>query len=161
MKTTVLSIFEDDKVCPELHRLVRRKVFHSTTLAGYNAILSSKAILSARDNNIERVWNYSSYFYRLGHVSFCDFYHSTRWSDIRDGVMKYTFYRHHNQRYAYLLMLKPIHYDKLTTWSDIKFDATHQVVPHIESGLPSPVPLNFFDEVIAIDHGEQPTLMPR
>jgi len=75
--------------------------------------------------------------------------------------MKYTFYRHHNQRYAYLLMLKPIHYDKLTTWSDIKFDATHQVVPHIESGLPSPVPLNFFDEVIAIDHGEQPTLMPR
>jgi hypothetical protein len=140
---------KDERLMP----LLKNRIFHSTSEVGYHGIAACGEVLSAKDHNIERQWpNAPSLFYGLGSISLWDFYHPSQ-KNIEDNIFKQTFYRHGQSLITYLLMLKEDMFHKVTTWYDLdpKIQPKFQIVPHIESGLPAPVPLKWFDQIIKIN----------
>jgi hypothetical protein len=134
--------------------LLFKKVFHATDKSGFDGIIASGELLSGDKVGLEaQKWaRANSYFRNREHISFCDFYHPTRCSKIRDGYRKYSFWRQKGEG-AYLFILKDCHYSKLLTWDNLDKHKKYSemVVPHIESGLKSPVPLAWFETVIRIE----------
>ncbi|MGL1862200.1 MAG: hypothetical protein OCC46_06730 [Pseudodesulfovibrio sp.] len=146
----VLENYDDVKL--KLMPLLRRRIFHSTTEEGYRGMLEAGAVLSARDSEVKRQWpDAPSLFFERGCVSFWDYYHPKQ-SHIDENIDKQTFYRHGSEHTTCLLMLKDDFFSKLITWEEFSFDDWRgkQIVPHIESGLKSPVPLSMFDGIIKI-----------
>ncbi|KAB1437248.1 hypothetical protein [Pseudodesulfovibrio senegalensis] len=140
----------DDGLAP----ILRGRVFHSTPESTFKAICESGAVLSARYSEIERQWPWAtnSLFFEMGYVSFWDFFHP-KIVNINEHLHKQTFYRHGAEPVTYFLMLKEEHFPKLKTWEDFTFDdwRTKQIVPHIESGLKAPVPLDWFESIFKVN----------
>jgi hypothetical protein len=144
----------DREMRKQLSSLLCGKVFHATDEYGFQGIKTSGFVLTASDLESRFVkWpSMNSYFRNRGYVSFCDFYHAKNYRVVKKGYLKYRFWSQRSDSVC-LLLLKENQYSSLLTWYDLVTTdwVKEMVVPHIESGLKAPVPIEYFSGVVRVD----------
>jgi hypothetical protein len=131
----------------EILPLLRGRVFHVTTHAAFKEIQAEGAIRS----DAPKAWAYNGYFRAKGYVAVCDL-RSVDDGQLRAGLDRYNFLKPETDADPAFLFLAETFHDRLVRTPDIveAGRAGLMVVPYIEVGFPSPIPLGMASEALVV-----------
>jgi hypothetical protein len=156
-----LQIHEDALRIELLSRLIGR-VFHVTTRRAYAGIRRHGSIRSNQDGKLPFVYSQSeaSYFRKRGCVSVFDLRAATT-EQINEALGKYYFLDPFpdNDRPTFLILGQSC-YERLISWRAAFDEEGHgaMVVPCVEAGYPSEIPLSLIDSALLVTIKREPRL---
>jgi hypothetical protein len=133
----------------ELLPVLRGRVFHVTTVAGFAKIQVDGHIGTNLDGTL-RAPQYRGYFRLHDCVSFFDLRRPE--AEIQRAFDMQAFVNPNSDDAPIFLFLRPEHFDNLITWNDelLQKSLGYQIVWYIESGFPGSVSTDYIDDVLAV-----------
>lgn len=146
MQVTTRTVQNED-LKGEILPLLRGRVFHVTSHAAFETIQAEGAIRV----DAPKAWPYDGYFRAKGCVAVCDL-RSVDDQQLQAGLDRYPFLRPDPDAYPAFLFLAESSHDQLIPTPDVveAGKAGLMVVPYIEAGFISPIPLEIVSEALVV-----------
>lgn len=127
--------------------LLRGRVFHVTSHAAFEQIQAEGAIRA----DAPKAWSYNGYFRAKGCVAVCDL-RSADDKQLQAGLDRYPFLKPDSDDDPAFLFLAESSHEQLIPSPDIveAGQAGLMVVPYIEAGFTSPIPLEIVSQALVV-----------
>jgi len=127
---------------------LRGRMFHVTSPDGFVGVCSEGAILCNSDNRFKSNWTENYYFKNQGCLSIVDLVNNTRPKVTRRKLINDYAVFEQASPVVVFLFLSPSVYPRVVHWTKYKKDRAYgqQIVPELESGVPTRVSISEIDE---------------